>query len=456
MSDEILSALERAVPGRVLRGADAHAYAKDDSPCVPVMPSAVVLAQCDNDVRETLRLASEMGVPVTPRSGGSGRVGGAVPSAGGVVLSTERMNDIEEIDVQNMRAVVRPGVVLKDFQDACEAQGLFYPPDPNSRTWCMLGGNVATNAAGPRAFRYGATRSYVTGMEASMMGGRNLTLGSRVRKSVTGYDMTGLMVGSEGTLGVVTRIFLKLLPKPELRATLCVYAESNHSALHAATVAAAWHSQPECVEFIDERSLSCMHDAGVAVPHGACALLVIDVCSALTLNDLGDKLAGLPGVCAVESGVSEAERDRIWQARSDLSFATRKLAAGKFSEDVCVPPSRLPLLLDGVSRLGDKHRVDCLSYGHAGDGNMHVNFLWHDDDQQFRCENAVGDLMQLSLELGGTLSGEHGIGLTKQRFLPWEQNAELIALQLQLKAAFDPQGLMNPGKVFSAPTHSGC
>ncbi len=454
MSGSPLAAFERALPGKIASGtAD---YAKDDSPCSAVMPMAVLHASHAADVAEALRVAALHSVPVTPRAGGSGRVGGAVPSVGGLVISTALMNDIEEIDTQNMRAVVGPGVVLKDLQDACEALGAFYPPDPNSRALCMLGGNIATNAAGPRAFRYGATRSYVTGLEVALMGGAAMTFGTRVRKSVTGYDLTGLFVGSEGTLGVVTRAFLKLLPAPPFRATLCVYAASNDAALAAASAAAAWPDLPECVEFVDERSLECMRRAGVPVPAGARALVILDVCALATWSDLGQRLTELRGVVAVESARTEAEREQLWRARSDLSYATRKLASGKYSEDVTVPPSQLGVLLDGVSRISDTRAVDALSYGHAGDGNMHVNVLWHDEAQRLRCELAVGDLMRLAVGLGGTLSGEHGIGLTKASYLPLEHSAPLITLQKQLKSVFDPQGLMNPGKVFAAPTHSSC
>ena len=451
-----LHTLESKLAGCVLVGDAAAPYAKDDSPTEPVTPMAVVHANSDNDVKQALTWALEYRVPVTPRGAGSGRVGGAVPSVGGIVLSTSGMDAIEDIDEKNLSAVVGPGVVLEQLQTACEARGLFYPPDPNSRSLCMIGGNIATNAAGPRAFRYGPTRNYVSGLELCLMGGTEMRVGSRTRKGVTGYDVTGLMVGSEGTLAVVTRAYLKLLPAPIWRGTLCVYAHSNAAALQVAALAARAPEQPECVEFVDEQSLHCMRGAGVKVPTGALAMVLLDVVGRSAYDDLGSRLAEVAGVHSLVGGISHAEREQIWAARSDLSYATRRLAAGKYSEDVVVPVARLSELLDGVAALADRHRVQHLTYGHAGDGNMHVNLLWQDEAQRMRCHEAIGDLMRLTLSLEGTLSGEHGIGITKSPYLGLEQSAELIALQRQLKCVFDPHGLMNPGKVFGNPTHSAC
>lgn len=456
MSAAALSALESSLRGRLRVGEDASPYAKDDSPCAAVAPLAALEAEGAPDVRAALSWAQAYRVPVTPRSGGTGRVGGAVPRVGGLVLSTAKMNQIDELDALNLRAVVGPGVVLGALQEACESQGMFYPPDPNSRSHCMIGGNVATNAAGPRAYRYGATRAYVTGMEVVLMGGECLTVGSRVRKSVSGYDLSSLLVGSEGTLGVVTRVFLKLLPAPQHRATMCVYARSDAAALDASRVAATWPEMPECIEFIDERSLACMRAGGVAVPSDARALILLDVLGEATLEDLGQRLSEVPGVTAIEAGITRKDRERIWAARSDLSYATRRLALGKYSDDVVVPQHALPALLDRVARISELRSVQPLTYGHAGDGNMHVNFLWDDEAQRQRAELAVGDLMRATVELGGSISGEHGIGLTKSAYLGLEHSDASLALQMRLKSVFDPHGLMNPGKVFTAPTHSAC
>lgn len=436
------------------------AHGRDESEAVGRVPDAVVLAHGRDDVALALEVAERHGVPVTPRAGGTGRTGGAVPVAGGIVLATHGMGSIVDVDRRDLLAVVQPGVITADLHAAVEREGLFYPPDPNSLKTCMIGGNVAENAGGPRAFKYGVTREYVLGLEACLMGGRVLRTGKRTVKGVTGYDVTALLVGSEGTLGVFTEITLKLVPKPpELATVLALYASVGAAAAAVARVVAQG-IVPRCLELMDATTLGAIRAQGVAVDPRAQALLLVEIDGASgalepELERLGEALSSGGDAVDVVAAQDAAQRARLWEARRLLSPATRKLAKYKLSEDVVVPRSRLVDLLAEVDRIGEATGVRTLTYGHAGDGNMHVNFLWDTDDERPAVDRAILALMRATVSMGGTLSGEHGIGVLKAAYLPLEQSPELIAVQQDLKRVFDPSGLLNPGKIF--PTgHASC
>ena len=437
------------------------AYARDESEAVGMEPDVVVIAGSADDVAATLEIAARHGVPVTPRAGGTGRTGGAVPVAGGIVLATHALRRIKEIDPRDLIAVVEPGVITGDLHAACEKEGLFYPPDPNSLKDCMIGGNVAENAGGPRAFKYGVTREYVLGLDVCLMGGRRLRTGRRTAKGVTGYDVTALMVGSEGTLGVFTEITLRLVPKPPEVATLLALFDDVHASGAAVSAIVAAGIVPRCLELMDKATLEAVRGSGVAIDARAGALLLIELdgdAGAIesTLGRLGDLLAGCRGMLELLVAQDAAQRARLWEARRALSPATRRLAKHKLSEDVVVPRSRVGDLLTAVDVIGRNTGVRHLTYGHAGDGNLHVNFLWNDDSERPAVDTAIEALMRKTIDLGGTLSGEHGIGLTKAAYLPIEQSPELIAVQRDLKRVFDPQDLLNPGKIFPASGHGGC
>ena len=444
--------------------ASRNGHAVDESEAIGRLPDAVVHAHDTSDVAATLAICEKHGVPVTPRAGGTGRTGGAVPVAGGIVLATSGMGKILEIDRQNLIAVVQPGVVTADLHEAVEAEGLFYPPDPNSLKACMIGGNIAENAGGPRAFKYGVTREYVLGLEACLMGGRVLRTGKRTIKGVTGYDVTALLVGSEGTLGVFTEATLRLVPKPTEVATVLALFDDVQAAADAVARVVAAGLVPRCLELMDGATLGAIRAQNVAVDPRANAMLLVEVDgNAGTLsNDVDDVLERL-GNALTEGGKTidvvaaqdSSQRARLWEARRMLSPATRKLAKYKLSEDIVVPRSRLVDLLVEVDRIGEETSVRHLTYGHAGDGNLHVNFLWNDESERPAVDRAIDGLMRATIRLGGTLSGEHGIGVTKAAYLPLEQSPELIALQQDLKRVFDPSGLLNPGKIF--PTgHGSC
>jgi glycolate oxidase len=433
-------------------------HANDDSPFGGKVPGAVVHAKDSADVVAALAVCEEHDVPVTPRAAGTGRTGGAVPIAGGIVLATAPMSQVIDIDRKDLLAVVQPGVVLGDFQALVEKEGLFYPPDPSSLATCMLGGNVAENAGGPRAFKYGVTREYVLGLEVALMGGRLLRTGKRTVKGVTGYDVTSLLVGSEGTLGVFTEITLKLVHAPSEVATVLALYPDVRTAAAAVERVVANGIVPRCLEMMDEDTLAAVRKHGVSVDERARAMLLVEVDGRHApldgiLEALGNVLAG--GSIDVVAAQDKAQQSRLWEARRALSIATRKLAKYKLSEDVVVPRSKIVALLDASARICEREKVRHLAYGHAGDGNLHVNFLWNDPAEVPAVDRAIEGLMRVTVELGGTLSGEHGIGLSKQAYLPMEQSLDLIRLQQDLKKAFDPRGLLNPGKIF--PTgHGAC
>ncbi|HVJ92333.1 MAG TPA: FAD-linked oxidase C-terminal domain-containing protein [Labilithrix sp.] len=440
--------------------AGREAYARDDSAATGRVPDAVVMAQGRDDVATTLEICQRFGVPVTPRAAGTGRTGGAVPVAGGIVLATHGMSSIVDVDRNDLVAVVQPGVITGELHEALEAEGLFYPPDPNSLASCMIGGNVAENAGGPRAFKYGVTREYVLGLEVCLMGGRVLRTGRRTVKGVTGYDVTSLLVGSEGTLGVFTEIVLKLVHAPTEIATVLALYENERAAAAAVERVIARGLVPRCLELMDEATLAAIRRQSVAIDPRANALLLVEVDGRNApidgvLEALGETLSEGGHAVDVVAAQDAAQRTRLWEARRMLSVATRKLAKYKLSEDVVVPRSRLVRLLEDAARICERGAVRHVTYGHAGDGNLHVNFLWDDDAERPAVETAIEGLMRATVALGGTLSGEHGIGISKAAYLPLVQGPELLALQQDLKRVFDPSGLLNPGKIF--PTrHAAC
>jgi glycolate oxidase len=442
----------------VLLGPDCAVYAKDDCPSDGVVPDLVVLAKDAEAVRVTMELAARYGIPVTPRAAGTGRTGGAIPLARGIVLATHGLSSIKEIDRVNRIAVVEPGVITGDLHAACAAEGLYYPPDPNSWAQCMIGGNVGENAAGPAAFKYGSTRDYVLGLQVTLIGGAQLSLGKRTSKGVTGYDLTSLFVGSEGTLGVTTEIVLKLLPAPPQVLTLAALFGSLSASTDAVSAVARAGLMPRCIELMDGPTLAVLRRGGVPVHAAAAAMLIFEVddyAAEASLEQLGNVLSNQRDVVEISVANSEEERATLWRGRRDLSYATRKLARYKLSEDVVVPRSKMGELLESVARSAEQLNIAHLSYGHAGDGNLHVNFLWDDDAQAPQVSAAIDALMRKTIELGGTLSGEHGIGIAKLPYMHLEQSAALQTHSMQVKAVFDPRGLLNPGKIFSG-VHRGC
>ncbi|MCB9593710.1 MAG: FAD-binding protein [Sandaracinaceae bacterium] len=454
--------LDRALPsGAVVTDPDVcAAYARDESEAEPRLPDAVVRARSTEDVVAVMRVATRHRVPVTPRAAGTGRSGGAVPTEGGWVLAFERFDAIDEVSTRDAVAVVRPGAVLGDVHAAVEAEGLFYPPDPNSWASCTIGGNVAENAGGPRAFKYGVTRDWVLGLEVVLADGRVLNVGRRTTKGVTGYDLTALVVGSEGTLALVTRATLGLMPRPEVVRTLAVHLEDEAAMADAVSACLRARVTPRCVEVMDSITLGLLREAGVPVPAGSRAMLIVEVdgetdAADRDLERVGNALLD-EGTLEVLVAKHEGDREQLWSARREMSRSLRTLAVNKLSEDVVVPRSALAALLGRCRAISERRGVRMPAYGHAGDGNLHVNFLWDTPDEKPSVDLAIRDLFEATVQLGGTLSGEHGIGALKAPYLALEQSSDLIAVQRSIKATLDPLSILNPGKIFPRAGHGGC
>jgi glycolate oxidase len=431
-------------------------YAIDESECAPRRPDGLVRAHTTADVACVMRAASAHGIPVTPRGAGTGRTGGSVPVDGGIVLAFEAMTQLKGIEKSDLVAFAEPGLITGQLHEQVESEGLFYPPDPNSLASCALGGNIAENAGGPRTLRYGPTRDWVLGLEVVTADGEVLKLGKRTPKGVTGYDLTSLVVGSEGTLAVITEATLKLIPKPEAIATLLVLLPDLPTAGAAVSALLERGFLPRCLELLDEFTLEVVRpETGLPLDPNARALLLIELDGDEAALDAQIERAGTAideaGAVQVLVARHGGERERLWAARRELSRALRKLARNKLAEDIVVPRSRIPALLDRCAAISERHGIPMPSYGHAGDGNLHVNFLWDDEEQWPRVQMAIEELFRATIELEGTLSGEHGIGVLKAPYLSLEQAPGLIALQERVKHLFDPKGILNPGKIF--PSH---
>jgi glycolate oxidase len=408
-------------------------------------------------VAAVVRLCAEHRIPMVPRGAGTGYSGGAVPAHGGVVISLERMNRILEIDQANLVAIVEPCVITGDLQDAVERVGLFYPPDPASLRMSTIGGNVAECAGGPQAFKYGTTKRYVLGLEAVLPTGEIVRTGGKSVKNVVGYDLTQLLVGSEGTLAIITRITLRLIPRPVAHATLGATFPSISAAAAAVNNIIRLRVVPATLELIDGDSLEAvaqnLNDRSLA-PKGTAALLLIEVdgvtqaiAEEAALVEQGCREAGATEVLRARD---EQQRDALWRVRRELSLSLKMVASLKFNHDVVVPKGRIPELFALIERLKTEYRLRIPAFGHAGDGNIHVNLMVdaNDAEEIARAHVAEDVLFAGVVALEGSISGEHGIGFSKAKFLPLELSEEEIALMKRVKRAFDPEGLLNPGKIF--------
>jgi glycolate oxidase len=418
---------------------------------------AVVFPATTEEVAAIVRLCAEYRIPIVPRGAGTGYTGGAVPTQGGIVVSLERMNRILEIDEANLIAVVEPNVITGDLQDAVEKLGLFYPPDPASLRQSVIGGNVAECAGGPRAFKYGTTKQYVLGLEAVLPTGEIVETGGKVVKNVVGYDLTHLLVGSEGTLAIITKIILRLVPKPPVQETLRATFLTVDAAVDAVTAIVRARVVPAAVELIDGVSLDAVAEAQqtrALAPEGTAAILLVEVDGVPAA--VADEAARVERAL-VESGATEvlhardqAERQELWRVRRELSLSLRMVAPLKINHDVVVPKGRIPALFELVRRIRSEYGLRIPCFGHAGDGNIHVNIMVDPSNEAelARAHAAEQVLFEGVVALEGSISGEHGIGFSKAKFLPLELSADEIALMKRVKAAFDPLGILNPGKIF--------
>jgi glycolate oxidase len=422
-------------------------------------PADAVACPADTgQVAAIARLCNTHRIPIVPRGAGSGYTGGSVPTHGGVVISLERLNRILEIDEANLLAIVEPNVITGDLQDAVERVGLFYPPDPASLRLCSLGGNVAECAGGPRAFKYGTTKRYVLGLEAVLPTGEIIRTGGKTVKNVVGYDLTQLLVGSEGTLAIITKIMLRLIPRPPFQATLRATFDSIEAAVAAVVHITRARVVPAALELIDGETLEAVaQNLGVRslAPEGTAALLLLEVDGvAAAVEEEASRVEQAcrdAGATEVLRATDEAERQELWRVRREMSMSLKMVAALKFNHDVVVPKGRIPQLFELVGRLRRDFRLRVPSFGHAGDGNIHVNFMVdpNDPDEVARAKAAEPVLFAGVVALEGSISGEHGIGFSKAPFLSIELGPDEIALMQRVKQAFDPNGILNPGKIFS-------
>ncbi len=419
------------------------------------LPEAVVHPGSTEEISRILKLANREKIPVFPRGAGSGFTGGALPTKGGIVLVTERMDKILAIDEENLVATVQPGVVTEVFQQAVEKVGLFYPPDPASLKFSTLGGNVAECAGGPRCVKYGVTKDYILGLEVVTPTGDVIRTGGPTMKGVVGYDLTKLLCGSEGTLGIITRIVIKLLPLPEAKKTMLVLFDSIDGAAQAVSAIIRGKIIPTTLEFMDGRTIDCVRQAtGLEVPESARAVLIIEVDGD---REFLDKQAGriaeiIRPLGVVETRIAEtpAESEALWQIRRSVSASLRKVNPDKFNEDICVPRSRVPEMIRKIDAIAEKYGVPIVNFGHAGDGNIHVNVMIDKkiEGELEKAEKAIEEVFKGALELGGTMSGEHGVGIAKAPFIPLELSPEASEYMKTIKRALDPNNILNPGKIF--------
>lgn len=424
------------------------------------MPDVVVKPGSSMEISSIIKLANRELIPVTPRGAGSGLSGGAVPSLGGILLSLERMNKILEVDKKNLMAVLQPGVVTSDFNKALEADGLFFAGYPMSEEVCFIGGNVAENAGGSRAIKYGVTGHHITGLEVVLPTGEICTFGGKRAKDVTGYNIVQLMVGSEGTLGIFTKIIIKLLPLPKAKIDMVALFEDVQSAIDIVPlIMINERITPTSVEFIDKLSLDTASDyLGVSKWHkGSSAALIIE----LDGDDPGkvlEKCLDIGELClehgAVDAFIAEgsADREKIWQVRRAIADAFNAISKEQSLEDVVVPVSNIPALIPILDKLSEKHNVLIPCYGHAGDGNMHVTIIKKPEQGIEQWEKILPcilcDLYTAVKDLGGTISGEHGIGSKRKQFLHLVLTPEEIEVMKKIKQALDPNNILNPKKIF--------
>ena len=438
---------------------DREKYSHDEVAELQHEPEAVVQVRSTEEICRIVRLAGEANFPLTPRGAGQGLSGGAVPVFGGVVLTLEKMNRILEIDQDNLMATVEPGVITGDIHREVEALGLFYPPDPASLDSCSIGGNIAENAGGPRAIKYGVTRNYVCGLEAVLPSGELITVGGKLVKDVTGYDLMQLLLGSEGTLAIITKIILRLLPLPSVRVDLLVPFNDFHDASRSVSDIIKSRIVPTALEFMGKDSILAVEAlTAKEIPfHEAEAHLLIT----LDGNDeaaVGAEYEKIGEIC-LENGAEDVLvadnprlRDKLWEARRLIIEALQHMSPEKIldTQDLVVPRANIPILLSRIKEIAQKHSMNIVCFGHAGDGNVHVNIIKDMPEEEWKAkkDRVAEEMYRTALSLEGSITGEHGIGLARKQFLPLAMTGHQIELMRKIKEVFDPRNILNPGKIF--------
>ena len=434
---------------------DLVCYAYDAATTTTHLPDAVVFPENADEISDILKLAGKERFFVIPRGSGSGMTGGSVPAAGGVILVLNRLNRIHHIDTDNLIAVVDPGVITAVFHQAVEKKGLFYPPDPSSSEFSTLGGNLAECAGGPRAVKYGVTRDYVLGLEAVIATGDLIHTGVQTAKGVVGYDLTRLLVGSEGTLGIITRMTLRLLPLPRAVKTALAVFNDMETASKTVSEIIRQGILPRTLEFMDNASIRCVEKyTTTGLPLNAGALLMIETDG--QEREAEEALIALSDIC-MSQGATRVERAQspehakaLWKSRKSISPALFLYGPHKINEDIVVPRSRIPQLVQKIDSLRQETGLTMVSFGHAGDGNIHFNIMLDKQNSAAleKANKTVEALFDYTLELGGTLSGEHGVGITKRPYVTKEIGEVELLLMKKIKQTFDTNGILNPGKIF--------
>lgn len=449
-----MNKLSELLPGKTSTAPEDLLCYGFDSSGLEAPPTAVVWPQDVTDVITVIKYACTNQIPVIPRGAGTGMTGGAVPSKGAIILSMEKMNRIIEIDEENLTALVEPGVLNGKLQRELQRRSLFYPPDPASMNFCTIGGNVAENAGGARAVKYGVTKDYVIGLEAVLPDGRLIKTGVKTPKGVVGYDLTGLLVGSEGTLAVITKIRLKVLPLPQEVITLLVFFKELEKIGLAVTQIISEGIIPRTLEFLDRETIKAVENyKPIGLPKDIDAMLLIELDGnpAVITKD-AEKISGICGRLDGEiiMAENEAAREKLWEARRAVSPALFHISPTKINEDIVVPRSRLPEMLRILKGLSESSGIRIVNFGHAGDGNIHVNLMVDrgNKNEYEKAVKLVEDIFRATLELGGTISGEHGVGLTKKNYISMEIRPDELELMKKIKAVFDPKNILNPGKIF--------
>jgi glycolate oxidase len=464
---KVLKELERIVGAANITAdpADLSLYSYDATNNES-LPDCVVFPDGAGQVSEILKIASAERVPVVPRGAGSGMSGGSIPVKGGIVLSLTRMNRILEISREDMVCRAEAGAVTGEIASAVAREGLYYPPDPSSLNFCTIGGNIAHNAGGLHAVKYGVTKNWLLGLIAVLPDGEVLKTGVRTMKGVVGYDLTRLICGSEGTLAVVTEVTLKLIPQPASRAVAVAAFPGAVEAGAAVSSIMSAKILPAMLEFMDNTAVRCVEGyikAGLPVDAGGVLLVELDGHPEAVKAEMATAVAIMEkhGASGIRHSTDQTECERLWQARRSVAPSLGRVSPRRVSEDITVPRSAIPEALKGAAEIGRRHDITMAVFGHAGDGNLHVNMLIDQRDPVLkpRIEAAVKDVMALAIRLNGTISGEHGVGITKQRYIGMEIGPGGLAVLRKIKQSFDPNNILNPGKILpvdeEAPQKTG-
>jgi glycolate oxidase len=436
---------------------DLHAYSYDAS-FGTYLPQAVVQPKSAEQVAAIMKLANRQLIPVTPRGHASSLSGGPLPVNGGIVMDVTQMNQTLLIDNEDLIAVVSPGVITADIDKAAAQVGLMYPPDPSSSFISTIGGNLAENSGGPRGLKYGVTKDYVMGLQVVTPEGEIIRTGGRTVKNVTGYDLTKLIVGSEGTLGVITEATLRLIPKPAATETLMAVFDNLIDSGRAISKILTSGIVPSKIELMDQASILAVENyEPCGLPKDAEAIILIELDghpqAIFSEISLVQEVCLKHGAREIKVAQNEAEKNGLWRARKLVSPAIARIKPTKISEDICVPRSKIPLAFEKLQQIRDKYGLSMVIFGHAGDGNLHPNIMAdiRDQAEMKRVEQAVAEIFEMAIALGGTLSGEHGIGIMKAPFMELEMGPVALDMMKRIKKAWDPNNIMNPGKIFPEP-----